>query len=699
MRKGHLRRFTGKDVLKKHGYRKNRSATLPPVAVIEICSRDPEGHFIAQPQKWDSEREEPFPHILVRNHGKNNSMISIGSRALAKLERQKNLSSSGALIYQASVIKLLTQKKEAALYVFRITNEGQSYIEPVDRKLSRIYPIKNEIANDIRHNELISVAISDRKREEQRQIRVLKRHEIIDSERSLPYIAIRSYDIPHEFTAETLSEADAAQHAIHDKNRQDLRHLPFVTIDPEDARDHDDAVWSETDTDPRNPGGVIIMVAIADVAYYVREGSALDREALIRGNSIYFPGYVIPMLPERISNDLCSLRSGEDRPVLVVRMVFDVRGCKTTHQFIRAIIKSIATLPYEKAQAVIDGKEKANPVDDPRLEMSLIALSEAYKILTRGRQTRMPLELEIPERKLFLNDDGSICRIIIPPRLEAHRLIEEFMIQANVAAAETLETKNSPLLYRVHKPPSRLKLETLEIFLKNLNLKKIEEKRPDPCHFNALLTQVKNTEYDLPVSQIILRTQSQAEYSTVNEGHFGLSLASYAHFTSPIRRYSDLVVHRALIRALNLGDDGLQDQQMERLKDISSVLSITERRTAAAERDTMDRLIAHYLSNQIGSSFDASISGVIGSGLFVRLLDTDADGFVPKGRLGHEYFHYDELQQALISKSGYTTYRIGDRVVVQLVEAAPLAGKLRFDLLKKEKKKSKKDPKSLKIHH
>jgi ribonuclease R len=434
------------------------------------------------------------------------------------------------------------------------------------------------------------------------------------------------------------------------------------------------------DPDANNRGGYIITVAIADVAHYVRPGSALDREALTRGNSVYFPDRVVPMLPERISNDLCSLKPGEPRGALAVRMIIDKNGRKRSHTFHRALMRSAAKLHYAQAQAAIDGHP--DDVTGPLLASVLQPLYGAYEALKRARSERAPLDLDLPERKILLKPDGTVDRVVTPPRLDAHKLIEEFMILANVAAAETLERARTPLIYRVHDEPAMEKLNALREFLATLDISLPKGGALRPVQFNRILERVRGREAEPLVNEVVLRTQAQAEYAAENYGHFGLNLRRYAHFTSPIRRYADLVVHRALIRALKLGDDGLPGgADNESLAEVAAAISVAERRAMKAERETNDRLIAHFLADRIGATFGGRIGGVTRAGLFVRLDDTGADGFIPARTIGTEYFRYQEDAHALIGNSTGETYRLGDRVSVKLVEAVPVAGALRFEIL------------------
>jgi ribonuclease R len=410
----------------------------------------------------------------------------------------------------------------------------------------------------------------------------------------------------------------------------------------------------------------------------VRPDSALDREAVKRGNSVYFPDRVVPMLPERISNDLCSLRPHEDRPALAVRMVIGADGRKRSHTFHRVLIRSAARLHYEQAQLAVTGR--SDEITEPIAEKILEPLYAAYRTVLRERDERGPLDLDIPERKIVLKSDGTVDRVIMPQRLEAHRLIEEFMILANVAAAETCERANVALIYRVHDEPSVEKLNALREFLGTLDISLPKGGTLRPDGFNTILSRVKGRDVERLVNEVVLRTQAQAEYSTENYGHFGLNLRRYAHFTSPIRRYADLVVHRALIRAGKLGADGQPDGTDARsLAEIAATISATERRAMKAERETSDRLIAHFLADRVGATFDGHISGVTRAGLFVELDETGADGFVPARTIGDEYFRFDEAGRAFVGRT--VTHRLGDPVTVELVEAAPVAGALRFKLV------------------
>ena len=652
-----------------------RPGVLPPVTVIEVTARDADGEFIARPATWD-DGHGPAPRILmVEGKRDTDPVAGIGDRVLARITPRPG---DADYPYQARTIKRLARAARSLLGVFRALPGGTGVVDPIDRKQLKEWPVPRGATGDAEHGELVRFEIARASRMGVQTARVTERLGNPEAEQMTSLIAVHAHGLPDRFPDSVLAEAASAKEPDL-KRREDLRHLPLITIDPSDARDHDDAVFAEADPSPKNRGGWVVIVAIADVASYVRPGSALDKEARKRGNSVYFPDRVVPMLPERISNDLCSLIEGEPRSCLAVRMVFDKDGRKLGHRFFRAVIRSAASLTYEQAQAAIDGR--ADETTAPLLGTVLRPLWGAYASLNLARTERGPLELDLPERKILLDDRGRVRGVATPPRLDAHRLIEEFMIAANVAAAETLEAKRSPLIYRAHDNPSKEKLASLGEFLATIGIKLPKAGTLKPAHFNRVLADTRATPTAELVAEVVLRSQAQAEYSVGNFGHFGLNLRRYAHFTSPIRRYADLIVHRALARALGMGNDGLTDAEMGELDEIAGHISEMERRAMAAERETADRLIAAYLADRIGATFKARVSGLVRTGLFVRLIETGADGFVPASSIGHEYFVHDEVRHALVGEDTGLAYRLGDPVDVRLVEAIPTAGALRFEML------------------
>ncbi|MCO5730616.1 ribonuclease R [Rhizobium sp. SSA_523] len=678
-----LRDLEDEGLLQKNRKALTRPGALPPMTVLDITTRDKDGDLIGRPAEW-LEEQGAAPAVLIRQSSDNRSKskapaAGLGDRVLAKIFANKDRSGPA---YTARVVKVIDKHRNASLGVIRMMPEGGARLMPIDRRGEEMQIAQADLA-DAKDGDLIEADVLRGNRFGLTRAKVLKVIGSVASEKAISMIAIYSHGIPHIFPKSVMDEAEDAKPASMVK-REDWRHLPLITIDPADAKDHDDAVYAEPDASPDNPGGVIVTVAIADVSYYVRTGSPLDREALKRGNSVYFPDRVVPMLPERISNDLCSLREGEDRPALAVRMVFSREGKKASHTFHRIMMKSAAKLSYNQAQAAIDGKpdDKAQPLLDPILK----PLWNAYGIMKRGRDRRQPLELDMPERKLLLKSDGTVDKVIIPERLDAHKLIEEMMIQANVAAAETLEKRRQPLVYRVHDAPSLAKQEVLREFLASLGMSMAKGGQVRANSFNGILAKAEDTPHQVMVNEMVLRSQSQAVYSPENIGHFGLNLMKYAHFTSPIRRYADLIVHRALVGSLGLGEGGITKEEEAQLDDIAAEISTFERRAMAAERDTINRLIAHHLAERVGQEFEGRVSGVTKAGLFVTLPTYGADGFVPISTLGSDYFHYDESRQALIGEKTGLGFQIGDPVDVKLAEAIPLAGALRFEMLSEGQK-------------
>ena len=639
---------------------------LPPVTIIEVVGIDGNGEAYGQPVEWQDDKP---PQILI--DAQSAKAPAVGDRVLAKIEQ---LSGNGPYAHKAKVMRVLSDRAGRVLAVFRLIKGENARLVPVDKKARYDLQVMKGDEGGALNGELVAAEIIKDQGRGMPVARVRERLGNMDDPRNISLIAIHQHGIPNAFPPNVMAESEGLK-AFKQENRMDLRDIPLITIDPPDARDHDDAVWAEEQKD----GSFKIIVAIADVATYVKPGSALDREARIRGNSVYFPDRVVPMLPERISNDLCSLREKQDRPALACFMNIDKYGRKSSHKFARVIMRSAAKLSYEEAQDAIDGR--VSPSTEGLLVPVLKPLWAAYFSMKKAQDARNPLNLDLPERKIILDSTGAVARVTVPERLDAHKLIEEFMIQANVAAAEELESKKSPLLYRIHEAPSQEKIKALSQFLKTVNRELPLGQVIKTSHFNKLLNSVKGEDFEQLVHQIVLRTQSQAVYRAQNAGHFGLSLRRYAHFTSPIRRYADLIVHRALIAALGFGDDGLSKDDIEKLDETGEFISVAERRAMVAERETTDRLIASFLAPQIGATFNARIGGVVGAGLFVNLEITGADGFVSASSLGRDYYIYDDVRHALIGQRTGETFQMGDVVQVKLVEAAPVRGGLRFEMV------------------
>jgi len=652
------------------GGRRGNPGAPPPVGVVDVVERDGDGDLFVRPTKGKG--DGPTYRLAPDRGEAAAGAPGMGDRLLVRFERLETGET------EAKLIKRLGQSAHRLLGVVR-KGRGETRVEPVDRKSRDRLVLTGPDAAELRDGDLVLAEVgAARERYGPKQGKLLEVVGREDEPRAASMIAIHSHGLPTGFTAAAEAEAEAAEPPTL-AGRIDLRDLPLITIDPSDARDHDDAVYAQPDDDPRNKGGWIVWVAIADVAAYVRSGSALDREARDKANSVYFPDRVEPMLPERLSNGLCSLRQGETRACIAVRMVFDAEGRKLTHRFVRGLMRSAAKLAYEQAQAAIDGLP--DDVTGSLLEPVLRPLWAAYGALKIARDKRSPLEIESPERRIVIGPDGRVASITERQFLDANKLIEEMMIQANIAAAETLEQRRTPLIYRVHEAPSQEKLKNLTDFLSTLDIRWSMGEAPRTERFNRLLEQTRGTPHAEIVNEVVLRTQMQAIYSPDNVGHFGLHLDRYAHFTSPIRRYADLTVHRGLIRALGLGNDGLTDVEMATLTEIAEHITLAERRAMAAERDATDRYVAAFMEGREGAAFTGRITGVTRFGLFIRLAETGADGLVPVSTLGGEYFIHDDRAHALVGERSGRRWRLGAQVEVRLREATPITGGLLFEML------------------
>ena len=647
---------------------------LPPVSVLEIMAPDADGDMFARPMEWQG--TAPMPRILFQPR-KTDPAVAPGERILARLTEVEGEDHA----YQARLMRRIGAVTHKIVGIFRKATEG-GRIVPIDKGQDREWRVRADATQGAQDGELVEAEqIGSRQRLGLPEARIIERLGDPSAPRAVSLIAIHQHGIPDDFPDNVMAEADATTPATM-KGREDLRALPLVTIDPADARDHDDAVAAMPDDDPKNPGGMVIWVAIADVAAYVRPGSALDREARHRGNSTYFPDRVVPMLPDILSGDLLSLHEGVDRPVIAVRMRLDAQGNKIGHDFHRGMMNSVASLSYEQAQGAADGKPDA--ATEPLLDSVIRPLFAAYELLKTARARRQPLELDLPERRIELTPDGRVKSVAFRDRFDAHRLIEEFMVLANVAAAEELTRLRRPLLFRVHEEPSLEKLNALRDVAEASGFTLAKGQVLQTSHLNRLLSAAEGTDFDELINVSTLRSMTQAYYHPENFGHFGLALKSYAHFTSPIRRYSDLIVHRALVSGHGWGKDGLSPQDIETMADTAQHISDTERRSMAAERDTTDRYLAAYLADRVGSEFAGRISGVQRFGAFVRLDETGADGLLPIREIGREYFHYDRDRQVLEGADTGLTIGIGQRVTVRLSEAIPTTGGLLLELVEVE---------------
>jgi ribonuclease R len=652
---------------------KIRKAAPPPgrlaeVTPIVVTGIDEDGETLARPLVWEDEKEPPRI-VLIERPGA--PALPTGTRVLARLSKRS------ARLYEARVLRRIPTTSDRVVGTYRFGPQGGRLV-PADKRSRTEFRVSRIDAGGARDGELVSAEVLTTARSGIPEARIIERLGTADDPRAIGALAVAAHDIPVAFAEDALAQAQAAKPVTEPGTREDLRELPLVTIDGDDARDFDDAVFAEADGE-----GWKLVVAIADVAHYVTPGSPLDRDAFKRGNSVYLPDRVVPMLPEALSNELCSLKPKVPRPVMACFMTIDKEGRLQNHRFSRALMRSAARLTYEQVQNARDGRpdDTAGPLMDRVIE----PLYGAYRALAKARQKRGTLDLDIPERRVFLGPDGDVLAIRARSRFDSHRLIEEFMIAANVAAAETLEAKGIPCMYRVHDRPTYEKLEGLRELLDSIGLSLPKGQVLQPKSFTRLLERADGTPHKQMVNDLVLRSQAQAQYSPDNLGHFGLALRRYAHFTSPIRRYSDVLVHRGLIKALGLGDDGLADAEAARMRQLGEHISLTERRAQVAERDAVDRYTALFLSSQVGGDFAGRISGVSRFGLFIKLDDTGADGLVPVSTLGADFFEYDAPHHRLVGRKSRVSFQLGQPVHVRLADADPVKGGLVFHLLQEHR--------------
>ena len=643
---------------------------LPSVCILQMMASTSDGDLFARPVDWKGDEPEPIVLMVFRA---SDPALAYGDRVLAKV----SIVQDEQYQYEGRIIRVLKKTPKNTLGIYKETSEG-GRILPIE-KSGREWSVKLSDALDAKDGELVEAEqIKGKRASGLYAARVINIVGDPSGPKAVSLIAIHQHGIPHQFPEDVLNESENSNFSV-DAKREDLTKIPFVTIDPSDARDHDDAVYSHPDKDPSNIGGHVLWVAIADVAHFVKPGSALDKEARKRGNSTYFADRVVPMLPDRLSGDLCSIHEGIERPCLAVCMTIDKSGKKLKQTFHRAKIKSVASLNYEEVQKSVEGT--VNEKVKPHFKNVIKPLYESYFCLKKSKDVRQPLDLDLPERKVELFKNGRVKAVVLKERFDSHRLIEEFMILANVAAAEELSKARSEFLYRVHEEPTPEKLNALREVAQSAGFNLAKGQVLQTSHLNDLLTKSKQSDLSELISMTTLRSMSQAYYSRENFGHFGLALKKYAHFTSPIRRYSDLITHRALISSLGLGCGGLNEMDSEKLEVTAKHISDTERRSMVAERDTTDRYLASYLSEKVGNEFEGKISGVAKFGFFVRLNESGAEGIVPVRTLGTDFYYYDDRTNTLRGSETGLIIGLGQRATVRLKEVDPIAGGIAFDAL------------------
>ena len=643
---------------------------LPSVCILQMMASTSDGDLFARPVDWKGDVPEPIVLMVFRS---SDPALAYGDRVLAKV----SIVHDEQYQYEGRIIRVLKKTPKNTLGIYKETSEGGRILSI--EKSGREWSVKLSDALGAKDGELVAAEqIKGYRASGLNAARVINIVGDPSGPKAVSLIAIHQHGIPHQFPEDVLNESENSHFSV-DVKREDLTKIPFVTIDPSDARDHDDAVYSHPDKDPSNIGGHVLWVAIADVAHFVKPGSALDKEARKRGNSTYFADRVVPMLPDRLSGDLCSIHEGIERPCLAVCMTIDKSGKKLKQTFHRAKIKSVASLNYEEVQKSVEGT--VNEKVKPHLKNIIKPLYQSYFCLKKSKDVRQPLDLDLPERKVELFKNGRVKAVVLKERFDSHRLIEEFMILANVAAAEELSKARSEFLYRVHEEPTPEKLNALREVAQSAGFNLAKGQVLQTSHLNDLLTKSKQSDLSELISMTTLRSMSQAYYSRENFGHFGLALKKYAHFTSPIRRYSDLITHRALISSLGLGCGGLNEMDSEKLEVTAKHISDTERRSMVAERDTTDRYLASYLSEKVGNEFEGKISGVAKFGFFVRLNESGAEGIVPVRTLGTDFYYYDDRTNTLRGSETGLIIGLGQRATVRLKEVDPIAGGIAFDAL------------------
>lgn len=566
------------------------------------------------------------------------------------------------------IVRLLAAREEPIVGRYFVEN-GMGIVVPDDRRISHDFIVPREHTNGARQGQVVVISILQRP---QRRLEPIAAVEEVLGEHMAPgmeiEMAIRTFDIPHQWPRGVTHQIKSLQESVPEDayaGRVDLREMPLITIDGEDARDFDDAVYAE----PNDEGGWRLWVAIADVSYYVRPGSALDKEAIERGNSVYFPKQVIPMLPEVLSNGLCSLNPNVDRLCMVCEMTVSAQGKLDAYQFYEAVMNSKARMTYNKVWAILQGDPQLYQRYEPVVPV-MRHLYDLYRALKKARSSRGAIEFETQESQFIFNAQRKIEQIVPLVRNDAHKLIEECMILANVSAAKFLEKHQAPTLYRVHDEPDEERLTSFLSYLGEIGISHQINKDASASSFTSVMQKIADRPDQELIQTMLLRSMKQAVYDPDNIGHFGLSLDAYAHFTSPIRRYPDLVVHRgikALLKKQGEKTAGSKHYSQEEVDSLGEQCSMTERRADEATRDVADFLKCEFMLDHVGDSFDGVIASVTSFGFFVRLAEFHIDGLVHISNLVSDYFAFDEVKQCLIGESSGRVFRLGDLIKVKVV--------------------------------
>lgn len=649
--------------------RKNKAEKkeLPESCVLEISGVSDFGDYTAVTSE-PSDNPLNIP-IYVAENKRLKPALGMGDKFLAHLSKRKDC-------YMAKPIMRLGNPNipDEIIYGIVEKKEGKFYLKPAEKKDYMSYLLENDAS--FKEGDFVKVALGGSRRF--KQARVIKSYGAFALQKAASLLVLDKYDIPHEFPKEVIKETHNLP-TFNKSLREDLTNIPLVTIDGDDAKDFDDAVYAMP-----TPDGFLLIVAIADVSFYVRPFSALDKEAYKRGNSVYLPDRVVPMLPEILCNDLCSLRPKEERAAIACFIDIDKQGNIIQYDFKRAVIKSAARLTYKEVQNALEGKKSAN-IKEVYVK-TIEPVYRAYLALRMAREKRGALNLESNEYKIRFNDKGEVVAIEKEENLEANKMIEEFMIAANICAAKALGRSKLPTMYRVHEKPLEEKLKEIEPLLHNLHLKLPDINALKPEHFNKILALCSDGGYNAGVGELILRLQCQAKYSPHNLGHFGLGLSDYAHFTSPIRRYADLLVHRALVKAYKMPKGGELEESasVKTFEETGEHLCVTERRAANAEREMTARYVSDYLLPMIGADFEVKVSGVSAAGVFVEIESIGAEGLIPMSSLPTDMYVLDEGNMSLTGQRYGLSFRFGQKLQARLLEASPITGGLIFKYIDPE---------------
>lgn len=644
---------------------KNKEFELPDSMTLEVSGVSGYGDLMAIPVDIKDFKQKIY---VMANH-KIKPALEVGDKFVANMSKRKEAiwAKPVVRIFRAGVV---VEK----VYGVVILKEKQKFLQIAEKNSNLEFLIEEIGSAEV--GDYVSAELFGPSKF--KKAKVLKSFGKFDLNKATATMILEKYDISNEFSKEVASELEKLPN-FDNKKREDYTHLPFVTIDGDDSKDFDDAIYIQ-----KTGKNFEVMVAIADVSFYVKKQTNLDREAYKRGNSVYLPNIVVPMLPEILSNDLCSLRPKEVRPVMVCLITIDEEGKIINYDFKRGLIKSFARLTYKEVQNAIDGEYSSNIM--PVFKSTIQPAYEAFFALEKDRKRRGALELVSNEIKIKLDKSGKVMSVSKYEELVSNKIIENFMILANVCAAKALKSSKIPVMYRIHEPPMEEKLVDIKPLLKELGMKLSDSPAITPHHFNKILEISRQKGFADGISDLILRLQSQAKYSPINLKHFGLALDDYAHFTSPIRRYSDLLVHRALVKLYNMPEGGaLEDEAtIDVFKEIGEHLCVTERKAISAERELVARFLATYLEPSIGQDFEVKVTGFSMAGMFVQIESLGVEGLIPMRTLPNDHYEISVSKIDMIGLRSKRRFVLGGKLMAKLEESSPVTGGMIFKYIDKD---------------